>query len=750
MTHELARTDMNPRWKALVVLLLLGLLTACQALPSGQEQPLPTLAQIETATPVPVATYSLDDALRTAMLFLDFWVAGDYPAMYERIAFASQEATPFDAFQTLYTNTAASMTLVGLQYTAITLYPNSDRNDIATFNYAVTFETERLGQFDDPDRRMQLVVDPHTGDWRVAWTPGDIFAEMSNGGQLRLDLSPPLRANIFDRDDLLLADMNGRVVVVRAVKNEIVDWPLCLSLLAPALARDPAVLQGIYDESSADWLMDLGTMESAAYEQAGSQLEQVCAADFSSRVTRRYMFNGAVEGRPLANVLGSIGYPDEADLERLAAVGFDSDSIIGKSGVERFWDVTLRGQPGANLQIVSPGGEVLRQLARSPSQPAQSVWLTLDSALQAETLRIIENAYQSGTIRETSRGASAVIMDVRTGEILALVSYPTYDANVLLPFPPMGRRAADAVIQQLQSDPRRPLLNRPTQGLYPLGSVMKIATSVAILNEGVYALDTRYTCSGVWNRDIVRVDWLAGGHGTQNTQDALTHSCNPFYYEAGFMLNQYNPYTLPTYARDLGLGVLTGIQDIEEEQGLIIDPDWKQRVLNFPWNFSDAVNMSIGQGEVQVTPLQVVRMVAAIANGGQMLRPELVWKAGLLGEAPSFVNTPEVESVVEIRPEVLEAVRAGMCNVTQRQDGTAEYQFRDSELQSIGICGKTGTATDGSSPSAISHAWFAAYAPMREPEIAIVVMVENSGEGSGVAAPLVRDILEYYFLGIRK
>jgi penicillin-binding protein 2 len=726
---------------------LLMTLTACQSNPSAQEQPLPTAAQLETATPVPQPTYSLDDGLRTAMLFLDFWAAGDYAEMYNRIAFASQEATPFEAFQQLYGNAAISMTLTGIQYTAIALSPNSSRNDIATFNYAVTFETERLGQFDDPDRRMQLVVDPRNGEWRVAWTPGDIIAEMGSGGQLRLDLSPPQRANIFDRDDLLLADMNGRVVVVRAVKNQIADWPLCLSLLAPATARDPAVLQGIYDESSADWLMDLGTMETFAYEQSGEQLEQVCAAEFSSRVSRRYIFNGAVDGRPMANVLGSIGYPDEADVARLAEVGFDSDSIIGKSGVERFWDETLRGQPGATLQIVSPGGEVLRQLARTPSQPAQSIWLTLDSDLQAATLRIIDEAYKSGAVGGTSRGASAVIMDVRTGELLALVSYPTYDANVLLPFPPMGRQSADSIIRQLQADSRRPLLNRPTQGLYTLGSVMKIVTSVAVLNEDVYSLDTRYTCNGLWNRDIVRVDWLAGGHGTQNTQDALTHSCNPFYYEAGFMLNQYNPFTLPNYARDMGLGVFTGIQDIEEEEGLIIDPDWKARVSSIPWNFSDAVNMSIGQGEVQVTPLQVVRMVAAIANGGQMLRPELVWKAGLLGEAPSFVNEPDVTSTLEIRPDVLEAIRAGMCNVTQRNDGTAEYQFERSELQTIGVCGKTGTATDGSSPSAISHAWFGAYAPMRDPEIAIIVMVENSGEGSGVAAPIARDILEYYFFG---
>ena len=153
----MAAIGMFPRYIAVGSLLFLLALTACQPTPSAQEQPLPTVAQSEAATPVPQPTYSLDDGLRVAILFLDFWSDGNYAEMYNRIAFASQEATPFESFERIYTSAARSMTLTGLQYTGITLFPNSVRNDIATFNYAVTFQTERLGQFDDPDRRMQLV-----------------------------------------------------------------------------------------------------------------------------------------------------------------------------------------------------------------------------------------------------------------------------------------------------------------------------------------------------------------------------------------------------------------------------------------------------------------------------------------------------------------------------------------------------------------------------------------------------------------
>jgi penicillin-binding protein 2 len=161
------------------------------------------------------------------------------------------------------------------------------------------------------------------------------------------------------------------------------------------------------------------------------------------------------------------------------------------------------------------------------------------------------------------------------------------------------------------------------------------------------------------------------------------------------------------------------------------------------WSFSDAVNMSIGQGELQVTPLQVARLFAAVANGGTFYRPQLVAQVGILGEAPSYVMTPEVISEVSIRTAVLDTVREGLCAVVQSRAGTAEFQFRNSDLQTIGVCGKTGTAQNR--PGAATHAWFAAYAPMNNPEIAIAVIVENAGEGSAVAAPIVRDILDYYF-----
>jgi penicillin-binding protein 2 len=199
----------------------------------------------------------------------------------------------------------------------------------------------------------------------------------------------------------------------------------------------------------------------------------------------------------------------------------------------------------------------------------------------------------------------------------------------------------------------------------------------------------------------------------------------------------------------MGLGQPTGFTDLPEAPGLIPNPEWKRTVLGLDWSFSDAVNISIGQGEVSVTPLQVVRMTAALANGGTLYRPQLVQQVGILGETPSYTVSPVPMSEIDIQTDVLNLVRDAMCAVTTSETGTAEYQFQNSELQTTGVCGKTGTAQDGSRADALSHAWFTAYAPANDPEIAIVVLVENSGEGSAIAAPIARDILEYYFFEMR-
>lgn len=720
---------------------LLFFAVGCQPdAPEAESIIIPTVARLD-ATPTP----NLIDAERVARQFLEAWRESDLEVMHSLISFSSQEAQPLPEFIALYEQAHATMTYETLDYRGNTLTRNGD---VAVFNYDVTFQTRILGNFTDAGRDMLLVFDERANDWRVAWTAGDIFREMADGSQLRMTPIIPPRANIYDRGGLLtLADQNGRVAVVNVIREKIPDYAGCLSALSVALEKPVEELQARLEARPAHWLMDMGTLDATGYEAWHEQLEAICAAQFDGRPVRHYS-SGAIT----ANIVGYVGYPDEEEVAALEAAGFQADSIIGRSGIEASWDEALRGQPGGTLSVVTPGGQVLREIVSKRSEPPHSVWLTIDTEFQRRIYQIFEQAYAENaeSWAAGSRGASAVVMDVNTGEVLAMVSYPSFDNNAFTPFPIMGQQQAQQIIAQVQQDPRRPQLNRPLLGAYPLGSVMKLVSSIAAAESRTYSLDERYTCTGIWSRDITRYDWLAGGHGTVTLPQAITRSCNPYYYEVGYRLDAVDPYLLPNTARMMGFGSATGIEGLPEADGLIVDPDWWRQNIGSTWNFSEAVNMAIGQGYLQVTPVQVTRMIAAIANGGRLLQPQLVLQAGLYGEPPSYEAQPVIVREVDVRPEVMAMVRQGMCDVTTTPLGTAEFIFRDSPVQTYGVCGKTGTAQPGT-PNVMTHAWFAAYAPRENPEIAVVVMVENGNEGSGTAAPIARDIFEVYFTeGVRE
>ncbi len=718
--------------RVFVFLLVLG---ACSpVVPAAQ--PIPTLARLPSA-------YRLEEAERVAFNFLDAWRAQDFEAMYALISSASRDAISLDEFESLYVVTQDEMTFSGLTYTATALLREAD--EVAVLNYDVTFQTRLLGEFVDSGRALRLVVDRMVGDWRVAWTPADIFAAMVGGARVRFDPVIPNRANIYARDRITtLADQLGRVAIIRVIRQSIPDYEGCLSLLSTTLERPVEELRQMLESRPPFWLMDVGVIETARFVEVRPALEATCAARFGEQPSRRYNPDAR-----MSHILGYVGYPDPEQVPAVEAAGFPRDAIVGRSGVEASWDATLRGQPGGRLVVVSPDGVVLRQLLTVTAQPGESIYLTIDPQLQVQTAQILADAYTQAkdTWAPRSNGAAIIVLDVHTGEILAMVSYPSFDNNAYVPFSTMGRQAAQRVVMANTDDPRRPELNRATQGTYPLGSVMKSVSAYAAANEGVFPLDYRYTCFGTWNRDIPRFDWLPGGHGVVTLASALTHSCNPFFYETGYQLDQADPWLLPNYAREVGFGQPTGLEDLPESVGNIQNPEWKRRQYGIDWTFSDVVNLAIGQGEMLVTPLQVVRWFAAIANGGTLYRPQIVREVGLLGDTLRSVSEPEAMHTLRFEPGVLEMLREGMCNVTTASYGTAEYQFRNTPLQAIGVCGKTGTAQAGGDGTLPPFAWFAAWAPRDNPEVAVVVMVENAGEGSGVAAPIARDVLLAYFFG---
>lgn len=726
-----------------LLILLLTILAAC----TPQDEASVREIDLPTYVPYPTTEVDMQEALRAAMTFLGAWQSQDFDTMYNMLSFSSQETIGPAAFRTLYQDTENTMTFKSLSFTPLGMSRVGPR--MVQLAYNITFQTRILGEISDKDRTLTIIIDPQNEQWRIAWSNADVFAEFAEGGRLEFKNNIPSRANIYDRNGTIVADMQGRMVEVWVIQQDVPDWQKCRATLSEVIGITTDRVDQIYAAARPDWNTKVGLIDEPTYRSQQTQLVTDCNATFGSIATRRYLPNG----KTLSHILGFVGFPDETQVDDLINKGFDSETVIGQAGVEKSWNDVLMGTPGGRLILYNADGTVSRILAERAPGVADSIWLTIDLDLQQFVLQTLSTAYAQNRLGydggpgwgTRSPGAAAVVLDVKTGEILAMVSYPTFDANAFTAYPAVGQEVAKEIQQKVAADDRHPMLNRATQSLYPSGSIFKVIDSSAILDTGLYTPDTRYLCVGYWEHDgDKRFDWLASGHGIVTVRSAIQQSCNPFFYQVGFVLNNANPYYLPTYARRMGLGDYTGLKDIPENPGLIPDPDVLQALYGQQWTYANAINLAIGQGEMGVTPLQIARMYAAVANGGDLLRPHLVRERGILNQR-TFVAQPDVMSSFGFDDSILPLVRSGLCDVTSTPLGTASFVFRDSPLMdSIRPCGKTGTAQTGR-PGEAEHSWFTAYAPGDNPEIEVTVVVENGGEGSSVAAPLVRQILEYYF-----
>ena len=724
---------------------LLALLVACSSLSDEPLRPRATPDPTDNAINTPIAL-DYDSAQQSLIRFLDGWRDADYISMYAAISAEVKENLSYSAFLSYYQEAARALTLQTIDFQLQALVPHETRADALVAVYRVTFYTTLVGNFSDEGRQLTL-IQAEPGQWRIDWRPGLIFKEMDDGAALRLITSKTGRRNIYASDGHPLADQSGMRIMVNLIPGRIPDLNACLEALHLVTGQDSDALRRQITSTPSEWLLEIGSIDSHLFQERQAAIEETltseCAAQLRSQTTRRYP-----DGRLAPHVVGYVGLPQTAELNEIALQGLDAESIVGRSGVEASWDEVLRGQAGGELQIVSASGETLRTLSAQGPTPAQSVWLTIQPDLQAFIRQILHQAYESGRIDESSAGAAAIVMDVNDGAIYALVSYPDFDPNALVPDSPLDPEARAEALAELGSE-NRPEFNRATQGIYPAGSVFKPITFIAALDSGLYSFEHSYFCNGSWSRPqegIVRTDWYPDGHSWVNTYTAIPQSCNPYFYESGFDLNQADPYRLPNYARLLGLGQLTEIGAIDEVAGAIEDPGTVRSRQGYVWTFSDAVSMAIGQGFVSITPLQIARMYAAFANGGHLLQPQLIWKYGLPGDDDNYQLEPILQRELGVKPEVLSRLHQSLCDVADVWYGTALAAFSGSPLIANGVCGKTGTAQDlRVGNDWLPHAWFATYMPADDPEIVVVVMVENSGEGSVVAAPLARQILEFYF-----
>jgi penicillin-binding protein 2 len=420
-----------------------------------------------------------------------------------------------------------------------------------------------------------------------------------------------------------------------------------------------------------------------------------------------------------AHVLGYVGEINDRQLERLKDKGYRLGDWLGQAGIESQYDSVVKGVDGGKQVRINASGRELGVLSQSEPRPGDNLVLSLDGGLQ----RVAEEALGP-------EAGAVVALDPRNGEVLALVSKPDYDPNVF------SGKVDPKAWKTLIEDERRPMNDRAVQGLYPPGSVFKIITALASLQEKVIGPDETLNCYGIfWISTWPYRCWKEIGHGSLAMERAITESCDIFFYQLGLRLKVD---ALARWTRAFGFGQPTGIDLPGELAGVVPDPAWKQAKEGLPWFPGNTVMMSIGQGYLLATPLQLAVAVSAVANGGRLVTPHLLKK--VTSPEGEVLREPQPPPPVDLGldPDALHLVRRGMEGAVQERRGTA-WRAR---VAGLSVAGKTGTAQN---PHGEDHAAFVCFAPVESPRVAIAIIVENGGEGGLTAAPVAKRMLEFMF-----
>jgi len=471
-------------------------------------------------------------------------------------------------------------------------------------------------------------------------------------------------------------------------------------------------------------------------------------------------------GSQISQILGFLGPIPAEQVADYESKGYDTNvDRIGYAGVEAHMEEFLHGTPGRRLVEKDVLGQELQTLSETPASSGDNVFLTLDMELQQAT----EEALRAGLEAVSSKRGVAIVLDPRDGQVLSMVSLPTYDNNMF------SKKLDTEAYRALLSDPHRPLINHAIADQVPPGSTFKIIPATAALQEGVINRYTviydpgRITLPNKFAPDDPKLAqtfycWInlqnGGGHGPMTIVDALAQSCDTFFYEiaGGFEETRFEGLgiaRLAAYARLFGLGAPTGIDIPGEAEGLVPTPTWKRKTYQETWTTGDTYNVGIGQGNMLVTPLQMANAFAVVANGGTLYVPQVIHHVEDAEGNIIRPFTPIISDTLDVAASVWQIVREGL-DLAVSETGTG----KQAELTDLGInvAGKTGTAEycddialkagrcDVAKGKTLpTHAWFAAYAPTEAPEIVVLVWIYDGGEGSVTAAPVAREIMEFYF-----
>ena len=584
--------------------------------------------------------------------------------------------------------------------------------------------------------------------WFLQVLSGQQFVAQANDNRLRSVKVVAPRGAIVDRSGTVIVDNRpGRAVGIRPMDVPAGQLPALVNDLATVLKMAPGKIQAKIDQQKLVGLpYDLVIVKQDVKPTVVSYLLEHVLTFPGVEIQNDYL-RAYPQGDMAAQILGNMGEISQAQLKQKRFKGYSPGDMVGQQGLEWTYDRWLRGRDGvAKVEVDAmgrPKADAQVPGGRLP-QPGDTLVTTIDAGVQAAAEKALAKAIDlaHSTGNPAANGGAAVVMDVHSGQVLAMASYPTYDPKVWT-----GGISAKDYKKLSAKGANYPLLSRATQESVSVGSTFKVVDAIAGLEEGVISPSTAFFCNGTFKipnttDNIIWHCWLPGGHGMISLIPALAQSCDVYFYNVGYQFYLRQGTELEDWAKRLGMGKPSGIDIPGEVAGRVPTPAWKQKyfetAIDKIWKPGDSVNLAIGQGNMEATPLQLATTYAAIANGGTIVTPHLGLKVtDAQGQLVRSLAPTSGTHKVEIAQGTLDAVRAGLREAAT--NGTSAPTFAG---YPVPVAGKTGTAQVYGKGD---YAWYASYAPANDPKYVVVVMIEQGGHGGTVAAPAARMIYDQLF-----
>ncbi|MGI8643065.1 MAG: penicillin-binding protein 2 [Thermomicrobiales bacterium] len=688
--------------------------TATAAPPTGAA---PTVPPTPAASPTPAGPSPSD----IAQLWADRWGTGDYDGMYDLLSADAQTAIAREDFISRYEDISAEAGL-----TDVTMKISGEPNLESSVPVEVTLESSLVGPITE-ENSIPLTKDDD--GWKVAWSPSLIFANLGGDGCVQFDPEPAERGAILTRNGDVLA-VDGEVYQVSIVPGDIEDEPGMLSELSDLLDMPEEDIEAAYADARPEWNVPIKLVSSERGNELLDPIGSLAGVRMVPTLRRVYP-----QGSLTAHITGYVSQASAEDIDADPAVS--EGDWVGRAGLEAGANDLLTGTPGGRLAVVECESRSERvEIASRNPKPARDLVLTLDLDLQ----KAVDKAV--GDVEGDEQG-SAVVLDPRNGAVLAMVSHPSYDPNdFILGF-------SEKEWNRVNDEKTTPLINRVTDSSYPTGSIFKMITTAAAMEYLDYTADTVIDCpSQFFLEGNVYNDWVieyeSPPQGPLTLHQALVQSCNTVFYQLGQALDDEDEMALPTMTRAFGLGAPTGIPYFPETSGIVPDPEWKIDVIGDGWSNGDAINMAIGQGFLQATPLQMANAYATLANGGTLYQPYIVDRLRQVGGSTEQIGAPEKLGELPLSSTQIEQIQSALREQTSNtyEAGSARVFGPNYDYP---IAGKTGTAQVARTQDSKPHSWFAAFGPYGEtPTITTIVMIENIGEGGKYAAPATKAIFDAY------